>query len=249
MTVVKPSDDRMVLVMGNGTKEKRPSVPYISWKTFRSFLDSMKGKLPAQIDASVLPKMSGTARSQLLSALKFLGLIASDGTVQDTLKKLSEVHNTPKWKEGLAAFLIEAYREVIGNLNIVETTPAMLRERFKNFGGVEGGTIDLAIRFYISGLKEAEVPFSPHLVTRAPRTSAPSGSRKRNASRPSHEEPDVGEDPPAGTFRVSFDLLGLVGAAAFLPDDIDSKQWEAVSQYVATVIGLRQRVRKTEIEA
>ena len=100
------------------------------------------------------------------------------------------------------------------------------------------------MRFYISGLKEAEVPFSPHLVIRAPRTTAPGGSRKRNASRPSQEEPDVGEDPPEGTFRVSFDLLGLAGAAAFLPDDIDTKQWEAVSEYITTVIGLRQRTRK-----
>lgn len=228
--------------MENGAKEKRPPMPYIAFKTFSSFLGNMKGKLPDQIDTSVLTNMSGTAKSQLLSALKALDLVASDGTVKDSLRKLSDAYNTPKWKEVLGAFLKTAYAGVIGELNIATATPAMLRERFKTLGGIEGTTIDNAMRFYISGLKEAEVPFSPHLVIRAPRTSAPSGSRKRNASR--QEEPDVGEDPPEGTFRVSFDLLGLAGAAAFLPDDIDTKQWEAVSEYVATVIGLRQRARK-----
>ena len=230
--------------MENETKSKNPPMPYIPFRTFTSFLANMKGKLPDQIDNSVLTNMSGTARSQLLSALKSLDLVSIEGAVKDGLRELSHAYNTPKWKEILAAFLKHAYAGVIGDLNIVSATPAMVRDRFKNFGGVEGGTVDSAIRFYISGLKEAEVPFSPHLVIRAPRTTAPGGSRKRNASRASQEEPDVGEDPPEGTFRVSFDLLGLVGAAAFLPDDIDVKQWEAASEYVSMVIGLRQRARK-----
>jgi hypothetical protein len=230
--------------MENETKTKTPPMPYIPFRTFISFLANMKGKLPDQIDNSVLMNMSGTARSQLLSALKSLKLISDEGTVRDGLRQLSDAYNTPKWKEALAAFLKQAYAGVIGDLNIVSATPSMVRDRFKNFGGVEGGTVDSAIRFYIGGLKEAEVPFSPHIVIRAPRPTSASGGRKRTASRLSQEEPDVGEDPAEGTFRISFDLLGLTGAAAFLPDDIDNKQWEAVSEYVATVIGLRQRARR-----
>jgi len=230
--------------MENEAKPKNPPMPYIPFKTFTSFLANMKGKLPDQIDNSVLMNMSGTARSQLLSALKSLNLISAEGAVKDGLRQLSDAYNTPKWKEVLAVFLKQAYAGVIGDLNIASATPSMVRDRFKNFGGVEGGTVDSAIRFYIGGLKEAEVPFSPHIVIRAPRTTPASGSRKRNASRLFQEEPDVGEDPPAGTFRVSFDLLGLIGAAAFLPDDIDEKQWGAASEYVSMVIGLRQRARK-----
>lgn len=228
--------------MENGAQEKRLPTPYIAWKTFTSFLANMKGKLPEQIDASVLTSMSGTARSQLLSALKFLDLIASDGTVKDSLKKLSGASNTPKWKEELGTFLKVAYVSVIGDLNILTATPAMLRERFKNFGGVEGTTIDNAMRFYISSLKEAEVPFSPHLAVRAPR--APSSIRRRTTGRDS--EPDEREDeaePPEGTFRVPFDLLGVSGSVV-LPEDINGEQWKALSDYVATVIDYRQRARK-----
>ncbi len=157
---------------------------------------------------------------------------------------MSEAYNTPKWKEALGAFLKSAYAKVIGELNVATATPAMLRERFKTSGGIDSGTVDLALRFYINGLKAAEIPFSPHLVIRAPRT-APTGARKRASGR--SFDPELADDenePPEGTFRVSFDLLGLAGAA-FLPDDIDGKQWEAVSEYVATVIGLRARARKT----
>ncbi len=49
--------------MENGAKEKKSAVPYIPFKTFTSFLANMKGKLPDQIDASVLLNMSGTAEA------------------------------------------------------------------------------------------------------------------------------------------------------------------------------------------
>ena len=229
--------------MENGTKEKRLPMPYIAFKTFSSFLGNMKGKLPEQIDTSVLNNMSGTAKSQLLSALKSLDLIAGDGTTKDSLRKLSEAYNTPKWKEVLGAFLKTAYAGIIGELNIVTATPAMLRERFKTLGGVEGTTIDNAMRFYIAGLKEAEAPFSPHLVIRTPR-SAPTGARKRASSRDPDLSPiEEDNEPRKGTVRVSFDLLGLAGAV-YLPEDIDGKQWEAVSEYVAMVIGLRAKAKK-----
>jgi hypothetical protein len=233
--------------METGTKEKRPPAPYISWKTFTSFLDSMKGKLTAQIDASVLTKMSGTARSQLLSALRFLTLISADGTVQDKLRKLSDVHNTPQWKEGLAALLNDAYDELIGGLDIAIATPAMLRDRFKNFGGVEGATIDRAMRFYISGLKEAGIAFSPHLLMRASRGGT--GMRRRGGASIERIVAEnafgVPELPPEGTFRIPFDLLGVAGSA-ILPSDIDPDRWKAISEYVSTVIGIRQRARKIE---
>lgn len=229
--------------MENGAKDKQAPAPYISWKTFVAFLANMKGKLTEQIDTSVLRSMSGTARSQLLSALRFLNLIAPDGTVKDSLKELSEAYDTPEWKAVLAAFLKRAYGGVIGDLNVAAATPAMLRERFKARGGVEGTTIDNAIRFYISGLKEADIPFSPHLAIRAARVS--NSPRRRSGGRPAVEdESDEGAETPEGTFRVPFDLLALPGSFVVLPENMDTDRWQALSEYVASVIAYRQRVRK-----
>jgi hypothetical protein len=227
----------------NGTKEKKQPVPYISWKTFTSFMANMKGQLPAQIDTSILTNLSGTTRSQLLSALKSLNLIDQDGTVLDRLKSLSDAFNTPEWKQELAAFLQDAYTGVIGDLDVTAATPAMLRDRFKNFGGVEGTTIDNAMRFFISGLKEAEVPFSRHLVVRSSRAGVTARHRQTGPRRGTEEGEEEAEVPPEGTFRIPFDVVGLPGSVV-LAEEVDPEQWKAISEYVATVISYRQRTRK-----
>lgn len=115
--------------MPNDTQEKKAPAPYISWKTFTSFISNITNKVPAQIDSSILRNMSGTARSQLLSALRFLDLIDADGITQDSLKKLADAYNGD-WKGVLAQFLHHSYKKVVGDLNLDTATPAMLRERF-----------------------------------------------------------------------------------------------------------------------
>ena len=94
----------------SGFEEKRPPVPYISWKTFIAFVANMRNKVPIQIDSSVLQSMSGTARSQLLSALRFLDLIETDGTVKDSLHELADSYNTENWKPELRKLISHAYK-------------------------------------------------------------------------------------------------------------------------------------------
>jgi len=234
--------------MANDTQEKKVPAPYISWKTFTSFIASIHGKMPAQIDPSILRNMSGTARSQLLSALKFLELVDADGITQDSLKKLADVYNGEQWKPALAQFLRHSYKKVIGDLNLESATPAMLRERFRNNGGVDGGTVDLALRFYLSALKEADIKFSDHLIVRQ-RAPKGSGTRKRASTKPSDAQEDDSDIViPEGTFEVSFNVLGLSGSA-FLPEDLSPEQWDAISAYVKMVLGFRQQAQKPKAGA
>jgi hypothetical protein len=234
--------------MANDTQEKRVPAPYISWKTFTSFIASIHGKVPAQIDASILRNMSGSARSQLLSALKFLDLVGADGITQDSLKKLTDAYNGEQWKPALAQFLRHSYRKVIGDLNLDTATPAMLRERFRSNGGVEGGTVDFALRFYLNALKEADVKFSDHLVVRQ-RAPKGSGSRKRASAKISDTRDDDAEiELPEGTFEVPFSVLGLPGSA-YLPEDLLPEQWDAISAYVKMVLGYRQQAQKPKASA
>jgi hypothetical protein len=224
--------------MATDAQDKKQPAPYISWKTFNAFIASIHGKVPAQIDSSILRNMSGTARSQLLSALKFLDLIDTDGTTRDSLKKLAEVYNGEQWKPALVNFLRGAYAKVVGDLNLNTATPAMLRERFRNNGSVDGGTVDLAVRFYLSALKEAGVPFSDHLVVRQ-RAPKGSGTRKRRDNDPDLLEDDEGPD----TFRITWEVLELRGGVS-LPKDIELPQWKTISDYVETMLGFRIRARK-----
>jgi hypothetical protein len=235
--------------MANDPKEKQQSVPYISWKTFTGFIGSIHGKVPAQIDASILRNMSGTARSQLLSTLKFLKLVDSEGITQDSLKKLADAFNGDQWKPALAQFIRHSYGKIVGDLNVETATPAMLRERFRNNGGVEGGTIDLALRFYLSALKEADVKFSDHLVMRQ-RAPKGTGTRKRGNSKGASEV-EIDDDEiviPDGTFEVPFTVLGIAGSA-ILPDDLSPEQWDAISDYVKMVLGYRIKAQKPKAGA
>lgn len=233
--------------MANDTQEKKAPAPYISWKTFTSFISSITGKVPAQIDSSILRNMSGTARSQLLSALKFLDLIDADGMTQDSLKKLADAYNG-EWKPALAVFLRHSYKKVVGDLNLDTATPAMLRERFRINGGVDGGTVDMAMRFYLSALKEADVKFSDHLVVRQ-RAPKGSGTRKRSSGKgtATREDNDEIEIPP-GTFEVSFGVLGIAGSA-YLPEDLVPEQWDAISSYVKMVLGYRKQAQNPKASA
>ncbi len=229
--------------MEKDAAEKRPPAPYISWKTFTAFIENNKGKVPMRIDTSILKNLSGTARSQLLSALRFLNLIGQDGTTQDTLKQLADAFNTPSWKPELAGFVKHSYSRVIGDLDVNTATPAMLRDRFRNFGGVDGTTVENSVRFYLSALKEAEIPFSPHLEMRqrAPRGT---GTRKRTSFKTSAgKAAEYAEsEAPEGMFEIPFAVLNVEGSVC-LPEDISLEQWGAVNEYVRFLIDLRQKAQ------
>jgi hypothetical protein len=195
-----------------------------------------------------LRNLSGTARSQLLSTLKFLELIDADGITQDSLKKLADVYNGEHWKPALGQFLRHAYKKVVGDLNLETATPAMLRERFRVNGGVDGGTVDLALRFYLSGLKDADIKFSDHLVVRQ-RAPKGSGTRKRGTKATETTRDDADEiQIPEGTFEIPFGVLGISGSA-FLPEDFLPEQWDAVSAYVKMVLGYRLQAQKPKASA
>jgi hypothetical protein len=124
----------------------------------------------------------------------------------------------------------------------------MLRERFRVNGGVDGGTVELALRFYLSALKEAEVKFSEHLIVRQ-RAAKGSGTRKRSSAKATDTREDDEEIViPEGTFEVPFSVLGIAGSA-YLPEDLSPEQWDAISAYVKMVLGYRQQAQKPKASA
>jgi hypothetical protein len=109
--------------------------------------------------------------------------------------------------------------------------------------GVDGGTVEMEMRFYLSALKEAEIKFSDHLVLRQ-RAPKGSGTRKRGTGKAADtREEDTEIEIPDGTFEVSFSVLGITGSAV-LPEDLSPEQWEPISNYVKMVLGYRQQAQK-----
>ena len=63
--------------------------PYVSYRTFRNFLELLKEGLPSRIDRSVWgPRYSGTTGQQLMTALKSLRLITDNGVPTQKLEEL-----------------------------------------------------------------------------------------------------------------------------------------------------------------
>jgi len=154
--------------------------PYVPYRSFRNFIDSLKQGIPSRIDRSVMPSMSGALQGQLTSALRYLKLITANGHPSLVLPQLvnSEGHERAKVFRGV---LLNAYpfffeRE---RFDLMGATPRMMQEQFAQ-AGASGGTIDKCLNFFLAAAKDAEVTLSPHLkIGRGNRTPRP---RQRSRS-------------------------------------------------------------------
>src|SRR4030042_255026 len=91
-------------------KEKRRLPPYVSYRTFRNFLDGLQvGGMPARIDRSYWgDRLSGTTGTQLISALRFLNLVDASGVPTNRLRMLVAARG-PQRNELLRQVTFEAF--------------------------------------------------------------------------------------------------------------------------------------------
>ena len=70
-------------------KVKNKIPPYVSFKTFQTFLEFLSEGMPNRIDRSVwLNKFSGSNGTQIMTAIKFFNLIDKDGAPNDDFRNL-----------------------------------------------------------------------------------------------------------------------------------------------------------------
>lgn len=147
---------------------KGPSPAYVSYGTFKNTIRQLgqHGHLPTRIDASVLKQMSGSARTQFLTAMKFFHLVDKDGTPSPVLKGLAQADDAG-WKSMMKPLIERAYPE---QTKVFPTgTAKMLEESFGDIGTIRTP----AVRFLLAAAKDAEILVNPHILkgagTRAPR--------------------------------------------------------------------------------
>lgn len=203
--------------MQNKTKDNKNLPPYMSFKTFLSFIGRLKSSTtPPVIDKSLLNNMSGSGRSQLMSALRYLRLIDGNASVQDGLRDLVEAYSTDTWAKVLYDTLKDPYREIVDGLDLGAGTDAQLQKAFKDNGGVEGNMQINSIRFYLAFMKEAGVPYSPHFgmrrVAQTPRKKVNKPGKSKGAS-------SKGGTQRLGGFEADFEGIppALAGLLKGLP--------------------------------
>jgi hypothetical protein len=181
-----------------------PTAPYASWTTFSNFLGLLAEKgVPGIIDRSVMTKMSGATQSNLRVTLTFLNLVDCDGHATDTLRDLAAKHGTPQWKATWRDVISTAYAPMIGDLPLKTGTANQLAERFRENGGVRGSTLTRAVRFYLAGLRAADIDHSPYFKppqrTRRPRKKPTTEASTETAVTPSVQERSKGQRRPDAT--------------------------------------------------
>lgn len=211
------------------SEEKGSAAVYAPWSTFKSALDKFAQGVPNQIDRSVFIGMAWSVQSQVLSGLKFLGLIDAKGKPTPALHKLATLDEGAR-KEALKVILTSRYEDLVA-LDLTKATPAQLEKQMSDSYRVGGATRAKAVRFFLSAADYAGVPLSSYLKPKGVAnggTGAGASSRKRRApQRPKPpQDPGVIQPPPPNgatrivslksggtlTLTASIDVLRLIPA-------------------------------------
>jgi len=221
--------------MTEAKKKLAKTIPYIPIKTLLSFIDRLKSTaIPPIIDGSLLSSMSGSMKSQLLSSLKFLGLIDSNNNVKDSLRSLISSYNTDTWSAEFKEVIETSYADIVSDVHIDTGTVNQLETAFRLKGGVDGQMLEKAIRFYLAALDACGIKYSPHFKAKKPRKLRV--RKKRVAAKNKDSSVDDGEED-----TLDETLGGGVGVAKFripipdkkdciivLPSDLDQHDWDMV---------------------
>ena len=209
---------------------RAPLPPYMPYKSLGTFFDHLRAiGIPSHIDRSVMSSMSGAMQSWLKSTLRYLQLIDADDVPQPRLAKLVNAQGDER-KALLADLFKQAYGFLDGKIDLKNTTPQKLRAAVVELGA-QGDTVDKIMAFMIAMAKDAGIPLSKLLTTRAPSVRRPRtkpATTQRNAPEGGDEDDDEHDDehgssgtamkvielPKAGgtlTLSGNINLFALVG--------------------------------------
>ncbi|MFH1382991.1 MAG: hypothetical protein ABIH70_08915 [Chloroflexota bacterium] len=211
--------------------------PYVSYRTFSNFIDVMeKQGIPARIDRSYWGELwSGSTGTQLMSALRFLGLADNNGVPNARLRQLVYSKGLQK-AEVLKQIASESFDVFMNSsLEPANATYAQLEDALHDTYQLTGGVARKCIKFFIEMASEAEIPLSSYVTKKSRAVRAITGTkrvpRKNVAGRKRQDLiPQDLEKVPDGTF---WDKLLLSKFPIFdpkWPDDVKLKWFDAFDQ-------------------
>ncbi len=204
---------------------EKPMTPaYIPYKTFTRFINWLHGThIPTQIDKSMMSKMSGGDQSAMISALKFLKLIDSDGKPSQQFIQLIESNEETK-SSLLKTVLERAYPFIFeDSIDLKRATTKQIEEAFKG-QGASGSTVVKCIAFFLAAAKAADLEISPFVKTPLPvRNASRRAATSKGDTRPF--PPIEDEEFVAGTQKLKLPLLGKPDVILIIPGDFSREDW------------------------
>jgi hypothetical protein len=136
--------------------------PYVSYRTFRNFIEGLQQRVPSRIDRSYWgDTLSGSTGTQLMAALKFLGLIDARGQPMPRLKPLVSTKGEQR---------AELLREILS-----DATYSQLDEIFHDTFQLTDDVRRKCVKFFVELATEAGVPLSPFITKRFRSTHSNAG--------------------------------------------------------------------------
>ena len=189
----------------NGSTRARAVPPYVPYRTFRNFLESLKSGVPARIDRSVWEqRYSGSSGIQLMTALKVLNLVDEGGKPAEVLERLVGAEGDERRR--ILRAVLEAHYDPVFSLDLSRATRAQFHEAFRSFGTKEG-VLAKCEAFFIQAAQDAGIELSAFILARrhVTRRRAPA-SRSRAQPVERAAEP-AASDPEAGRRSVARMIL------------------------------------------
>jgi hypothetical protein len=204
--------------------------PYTSYRTFKTFIDDLHEQgVPSRIDRSVLTRFSGVVGSQLMHALRFLGLIEDDGRPAQRLKELIKAHGAGHWAEKLLEVLRHEYAPMFA-IDLETATPSHFNEAFRRAFPAADAVVQKCVTFFLYAANDAGVKVSGRVLKgRKPRSLTP----RRKAAKPVVAHPpikDVEAGPPPPPPQPALPLSDMRKPSEILLAHLDLNEMDDEQQ-------------------
>jgi hypothetical protein len=223
--------NRWETVMLSGSSERVKATrtpPYTSYRTFKTFIQDLREHgVPSRIDRSVLTRFSGVVGTQLMHALRFLGLIEDHGRPTQRLKELVNAHGAGHWPEKLLELLRQEYAPMFA-IDLETATPSHFNEAFRKAFPAADAVVQKCVTFFLYAANDAGVKISGRVLKgRKPRTLTP--RRKPAFAHPPTKEFEAeASHPQAATPHIEGMKPSEVLLMYLDPNEMDDEQQAAI---------------------
>ncbi len=215
---------------------KRKTPPYLSYRTFRNFLESLRATaVPTRINRGIMANMSGSNQALLLATIRYFGLASEQGIPTADLKQLIEVKD-PERMRVWHRILMSGYAETFGSkIDLERTTTDELADAIRRQGVSSPDRIRKCVTFFTLAAKDAGLKLSPHIKPYAGRRQA---SRRARATVTEQQRKVLLTSSDANDMNVSSDWQLLLSKFPDFdpswPEDL-RKNWFEMFQSISKI--------------
>ena len=215
---------------GGGSEQAKSTrtPPYTSYRTFRTFIEDLREHgVPSRIDRSVLTRFSGVVGSQLMHALRFLGLIEDHGRPTQRLRELVNAHGAGHWPEKLLELLRQEYAPMFA-IDLETATPSHFNEAFRRAFPAADAVVQKCVTFFLYAANDAGVKISGRVLKGRKPRSLPPRRKHAAAPAPAKEVEAATSSPRPDAFGVEGKKPSEILLLHLDPNEMDNEQQAAV---------------------